>query len=265
MPWPKGQPNPKLAFLADQTPRAQVALGELTFMYGNCSLEEADIAITLGGDGFLLDSLHTHMNLLSNGRAIYGMNLGSVGFLLNGFSIDNLLNRILNAQRVTLTPLKMEAWQEGQTVPITALAINEVSILRQTRQAAKVRIHINGEVRMDEVICDGLIVATPAGSTAYNLSAHGPILPLESNILALTPICVFRPRRWHGALVPNTSVLEWEVLDPVKRPVSVVADALEVRNITRVRIQADTSNAFHLLFDPQHTLEKRIFNEQFEC
>lgn len=263
MPLP-AHPIPKIAFLADQTPEAQKALEELSAVHQNHPLCNADMVVTLGGDGFLLHTLHDHLDVLCNGLPIYGMNLGTVGFLLNDFKTDDLIQRLKNAEPVPLTPLKMQAWPVGSTEPLQALAINEVSILRQTRQTAWVRILIDGRLCLDQVVCDGLIAATPAGSTAYNLSAHGPILPLESNVLALTPICVFRPRRWRGALVPNTRVMEWEVLDPIKRPVSVVADAQEFRDISRVRIQADPDRTFTLLFDPHHTLETRIFNEQFQ-
>lgn len=256
--------HPKIAFLADKTPEAQAILSDFKKAYEHYALDDADVVVTLGGDGFLLHTLRAHLGVLCNGLPIYGINLGTVGFLLNEMRLDNLHQRIAKAQHVSLTPLKMEAWQTGTSKPTTALAINEVSILRQTRQTARIRIRVNSQVRLDEVVCDGLIVATPAGSTAYNLSAHGPILPLESNVLALTPICVFRPRRWHGALVPNTSILEWEILDPQKRPVSAVADGQEFRNVTRVHIQADPAHTFTLLFDPHYTLETRIFNEQFQ-
>lgn len=253
----------KLAFLADQTEKAQAALGELKEGSENVALAEADTVVVIGGDGFLLDSLHKHMPLFSAGIPIYGINTGTFGFLLNSHKPTNLLERITNAHRVTLSPLKMNAYQRDNDSPIEGLAINEVSLLRETKQTANLCLKVNDEVQLTELVCDGILVATPAGSTAYNLSAHGPILPIESNALALTPICAFRPRRWKGAILPRDARIEIEVLNNDKRPVSVVADSFEVRDIVRVQVQEDKKARFNLLFDPEHNLEKRIFKEQF--
>ena len=253
----------KLSFIADQTEKAQSALSELQARYGNVALEQASTVVVIGGDGFLLDSLHTHMPLFSAGIPIYGMNTGTFGFLLNAHRLDNLLERIRRAHCVTLAPLKMKAYQRGNDTPIEGLAINEVSLLRETRQTAKLSVEVNGEVQLEELVCDGILVATPAGSTAYNLSAHGPILPIDCNALALTPICAFRPRRWRGAILPRDAKIDIKILNDLKRPVSAVADSFEVRDIVRVQIQEDKEAKFKLLFDPEHNLENRIFKEQF--
>jgi NAD+ kinase len=252
-------PTKKLAFVAADTEQATEASAGLQARFGDVAVEDSDVIVALGGDGFMLDTLRRFRDL---GRPIYGMNQGTVGFLMNEFTVDDLDTRIANAQQATLYPLRMHATQRSGEQH-EALAVNEVSIFRETRQAAKVRISIDGRVRMEELVCDGVMVATPAGSTAYNLSAHGPILPLESNILALTPISAFRPRRWRGALLPHTAKVTFDVINPEKRPVSVVADNHEVRDVVTISVAEDRDIAHYLLFDPEHNLEERILNEQF--
>lgn len=249
----------KIGFVASDTDSAQEALSLLTHRYGQADPWAADVVVALGGDGLLLETLHSHME---RQVPIYGMNRGSVGFLLNDYRADDLPERLERATRVTLHPLRMKTTKvNGETAE--ALAINEVSLLRQTRQAAKLRLSVDGVVRMEELICDGVLLATPAGSTAYNLSAHGPIIPLGSGILALTPISAFRPRRWRGALLPHVAKVTVELLEADKRPVSAVADYTEVRHVQRVDIIEDRSIGLTLLFDPDHTLEERILKEQF--
>ena len=249
----------RIAFVGGATPRAQRALQRLSRRYGGVRPDRADVIVALGGDGLMLETLH---RFLGRDVPIYGMNRGTVGFLLNVYDDRDLPDRLEAAQRVELHPLTMRARAVDGTVT-TAMAINEVSLLRQTRQAAKLRIRIDGTVRMPELVCDGAIIATPAGSTAYNLSAHGPIIPLGANLLALTPISAFRPRRWRGALLPSTARLRLEALDAVKRPVSAVADYTEVRDIRSVVVREDPKTTLTLLFDPEHNLEDRILNEQF--
>lgn len=249
----------KIAFRAAPTQEAHRALAALRHRYGTVEPAEADVIVPLGGDGFMLETLHAHLDL---GRPIYGMNLGTVGFLLNAYAADGLEERIAAATPVQLYPLRMRAClPDGETVE--AIGINEVSIYRETRQAARLAIAIDGVTRLPELVCDGVLVATPAGSTAYNLSAHGPIIPLGANLLALTPISPFRPRRWRGALLPSHSRFRIDTLETDKRPVSAVADFTEVRDVARVEIWEDRSLAFHLLFDPEHNLEERILKEQF--
>jgi NAD+ kinase len=248
-----------VAFVAADTNEARNAQVRLAHRYGNTPLDQAEVVVALGGDGFLLETLH---RTLKRPIPVYGMNRGSVGFLLNEFSEDGLLDRVARAQRVTLHPLRMCAIQvNGECVE--GLAINEVSLLRETRQAAKLRIIVDGVVRLPELICDGCLVSTPAGSTAYNLSAHGPILPLGSSIMALTPISAFRPRRWRGALLPQSARIVFEVLEAAKRPVSAVGDFTEVRDVARVEVHEDRNVSLTLLFDPEHNLEERILKEQF--
>ena len=220
---------------------------------------EADVIVVLGGDGFMLETLHKTMK---KNKKIYGMNRGTVGFLMNTYARDGLFERLKRAQDVILHPLNMQAETVDGEI-FEALAINEVSFLRETRQAAKLRISIDDVVRLPELVCDGLIVTTPAGSTAYNLSASGPILPLGADLLAMTPISPFRPRRWRGAILPHTACIVVEPIHPHKRPVSAVADAVEVRDIVRVSIHEERNRRLHLLFDPEHNLEERILNEQF--
>jgi NAD+ kinase len=249
----------KISFIASNTPQAEAALRQLRRRYDDVGLENADVIIALGGDGFMLSVLHETRDLK---RPIYGMNQGTVGFLMNSFSLDDLVERLRAAELAVVHPLDMTAIDaHGKTH--RAMAINEVSVFRETRQAAKIRISIDDQVRLEELVCDGVLVATPAGSTAYNLSAHGPILPLEAEILALTPISAFRPRRWRGALLPSTARVRFDVLDPDKRPVSVVADNQEIRNVVQIEVVEDLTAELHLLFDPEHNLEERILNEQF--
>ena len=249
----------RLAFLAADTPEARQAMGELADIYGNHAPEEAEAIVALGGDGFMLETLH---GFIERRVPIYGMNLGTVGFLLNVYRIENLPERIARATAVELHPLQMRALLETGELR-TGLGINEVSVFRETRQAAALRIEIDGVCRMPELICDGLLVATPAGSTAYNLSAHGPIIPLGSQLLALTAISPFRPRRWRGALLPSRARFVIHVLDPAKRPVSAVADYTEVRDVVRIEVWEDQARSLRLLFDPEHNLEERILKEQF--
>ena len=247
----------RIAFVAADHARDS-ALG-LARRYGQHAVEESDVIVALGGDGFMLDTLHRHMQL---GLPIFGMNRGTVGFLMNAFEEDRLKERLERATTTTLSPLRMKATRlEGEAVEL--LAINEVSLHRQTGQASKIRVSIDDRVRIEEIICDGILVATPAGSSAYNHSAHGPILPLSAGVLALTAISPFRPRRWRGALLPRDARVRFDVLDPEKRPVSASPDARETRDVVRVEVQEDRDIAMHLLFDPERNLEERILNEQF--
>ncbi|MEM7444543.1 MAG: NAD kinase [Pseudomonadota bacterium] len=250
----------RIAFVAAETEEAESAKTALAKRYGGTRPEDADIVVALGGDGHMLETLHRYMDV---NRPIYGMNCGSVGFLLNPFQEEGLLERLARAQRVRLHPLQMRAVDifGGEH---HARAFNEVSLLRETRQTAKLRISIDGVVRLPELICDGVLVSTPAGSTAYNLSAHGPIVPLGAGVLALTPISAFRPRRWRGALVPHLATLRFEALEVAKRPVSAVADYTEVRDIASVEVTEDRDTDLTLLFDPEQNLEERILKEQFE-
>jgi NAD+ kinase len=248
-----------IGFVAGTTDAARKAYRRLTEKYDHVPPETADVIVALGGDGLMLETLHTY---LDRDVPIYGMNRGTVGFLMNEYKETRLAARLDAAEPVVLRPLEMSVQTvDGET--INTIAINEISLLRETRQAAKLRIRIDGKVRMSELICDGLLVATPAGSTAYNLSAHGPIIPLGANLLALTPISAFRPRRWRGALLPDEATITIDVLEPRKRPVSAVGDYTEVRDIRRVRVRASADKSFALLFDPEHNLEDRILNEQF--
>lgn len=231
----------------------------LTARYQTVAPEDARMIVALGGDGFMLETLRT---TLRRDVGVYGMNRGSVGFLMNEFEPDNLEDRLAKAQRVDVHPLMMEAVTvDGKAVE--AVAINEVSLLREKRQTAKLRILIDGVERLEELVCDGVIVATPAGSTAYNLSAQGPIIPIGAQLLALTPISAFRPRRWRGALLPDTAEVIFEILEPAKRPVSAVADSTEVRDVASVIVRQATDMMLSLLFDPEHNLEERILREQF--
>jgi len=249
-----------ISFVAAQQKPAQDALKDLTERYGNVQPEDAEVIVALGGDGFILESLHRFMNL---GIPLYGMNRGSVGFLMNTFNPEGVLERLNRAQSTDLHPLRMTVWDmDGKKYQ--ALAINEVALRRESRQAARVTILIDGVQRMAELICDGIMVATPAGSTAYNLSAHGPIIPIGAGVLALTPVSAFRPRRWRGALLPETAAVEFKVIDPDFRPVNAVADSYEVHNVTRAIISEDRSVSLTLMFDPEHNLEERVLKEQFE-
>ena len=259
MTQPSLSPNPRLAFLANPSPEAQTALGELVERHGQHDPESADVLVALGGDGFMLQSLHRHGAL---GKPVFGMKLGTVGFLMNHHRSDDLLARIAASEPAVLRPLEMVAQTESGA-SVGSLAYNEVSLLRQTRQAAHLSIDLNGQTRLDELICDGVMVATPAGSTAYNFSAHGPILPLGSRVIALTPIAPFRPRRWRGALLKADTEVRFRVLDPYKRPVSATADSHEVRDVVEVTIRESQERTVTLLFDPEHNLEERILSEQF--
>jgi NAD+ kinase len=251
----------RLALVVSPTEPALDAAEALRPLHRWVDVAEADIIVALGGDGFLLQTLHA---LMDAGRAtpVFGMNLGTVGFLMNQFQLDGLAGRVASARSFVLHPLAMEAETVGGEI-VRSPAINEVSLLRETRQAAKIEIAIDGRVRMSELACDGVLVATPAGSTAYNLSAHGPILPLNSDLLALTPISPFRPRRWRGALIPDTSAIEFRVLEAPKRPVSAVADQVEVRDVRRITVTSDRRVSLKLLFDPEYALDDRIVMEQF--
>ncbi len=251
---------PTLAFVAAPNPEAETARKRLVARYGEGSPEKAGVIVALGGDGLMLRTLHRFMG---RGARIYGMNRGSVGFLMNVYNEDDLPERIAKATPAVLHPLRMSAVDlEGQTHD--GVAINEVSLLRERRQAAKLKISIDGVVRMPEMICDGVLVATPAGSSAYNLSAHGPVIPIGAGLLALTPISPFRPRRWRGALLPRAAVVLIEVLDAAERRVSASADFTEIRHVARVTVREDQTLAATLLFDPEHALEERIVREQFQ-
>jgi NAD+ kinase len=251
--------QPRIALLASPAPQAQAALAKLAATLGTSAPQDADVICVLGGDGFMLQTLHRFGAL---GLPVFGMKLGTVGFLMNQHRPESLVERLHAAEAAVLRPLEMVAVTEsGATV--TSLAYNEVSLLRQTRQAAHLRVHLNGQVRLEELVCDGALVATPAGSTAYNYSAHGPILPLGSQVIALTPIAAFRPRRWRGALLRSDTVVRLEVLDGYKRPVSATADSHEVRDVAEVTVREARDHTVTLLFDREHNLEERILNEQF--
>ncbi|MDB5425087.1 MAG: putative sugar kinase [Phenylobacterium sp.] len=251
----------RIAFTASNRPEAQEGLSRLSARYGSVPVEEAEVIVALGGDGFMLETFHDHMG---SKLPIYGMNRGSVGFLMNEYSEYGLLDRIAAAEQATIFPLRMTATDvHGKTHE--ALAINEVSLLRQTRQAAKLRISIDGKLRLGELACDGALVSTPAGSTAYNLSAHGPIIPLDAKVLALTPISAFRPRRWRGALLSHTARVTFEILEANKRPVSAVADNFEVRDVMDVLIAEDREVRLCMLFDEGRSLEERVLAEQFSA
>jgi NAD+ kinase len=248
-----------IGFEASDAPAAQDALDELTRHYRATPPEKADVIVALGGDGFMLETLHRH---LRRGVAIYGMHRGSVGFLMNSYVLEGLEERIARAQPVHVHPLAMTA-RDQHGGEHHALAINEVSLLRQSRQTAKLCISVDELVQLDELMADGIIVATPVGSTAYNLSAHGPIIPLAANVLALTPISAFRPRRWRGALLPHAARVRLDILEPEKRPVSATADFTEVRNVAAVEIRENPDVTLTMLFDPEHNLEERVLKEQF--
>src|ERR1700744_3867395 len=247
---------PSLHFTA--APDAAEALKTMRQRHKDAGAADADIVVALGGDGFMLQTLHA---FLGTGKPIYGMNLGSVGFLMNEYRTENLIERLEAAERAVVHPLRMTA--HGAKGKVEALAFNEVSLLRETRQAAKLSILVDERVRIAELICDGVLVSTPAGSTAYNLSAHGPILPIDAALLALTPISAFRPRRWRGALLPHRARVRFEILENAKRPVSAVADDFEVRDVSAVDVAEDRSIAMTMLYDAGHNLDERILAEQF--
>ena len=248
-----------IAFVASDHHDAHVAADRLISRYGNADPKDADAIVALGGDGLMLQTLHAHMN---THIPIYGMNRGSVGFLMNEYSEEGLCERLAASKTSIIHPLHMQVRQDGGKTQ-EALAINEVALFRASYQAAKLKISVDGKLRMEELICDGVLVATPAGSTAYNHSAHGPILPINAQLLALTPISPFRPRRWRGALLPNDAKVRVEVLEADKRPVNAVADHTEVRNIREVTICEAKDVTITMLFDKDHSLEERIMREQF--
>lgn len=255
--------EPKLALVVSDSPKAQEGAEQLMLSHSWVEPAEADVIVAVGGDGFLLHTLHEMLDW-DRVRPCYGLNLGTVGFLMNGHDGDrSIVERVQQAHRVTMRPLEMHTTtQDG--MELCYFAMNEVSLLRETRQTAKLEVRINGRVRMEELACDGVLVATPAGSTAYNLSANGPILPMGSRMLALTPISPFRPRRWRGAIIPESAEVEFRVLEPGKRPVAAVADQKEVRDVKTVRIVASPAKELTLMFDPGFSLEERIFAEQFQ-
>jgi NAD+ kinase len=252
-------PQSKIAVVAAETEPAQLALGELCRRYPCVDPERADVIVPLGGDGFMLETLH---RFLSMGLPIYGMHRGSVGFLMNAYRPDGLYERLAAAQPVRLHPLEMTA-RDDHGGRHNALAFNEVSLLRESRQAAKLRVSVDGVVRLEELMADGILIATPVGSTAYNLSAHGPIIPLGAGVLALTPITAFRPRRWRGALLPHEARVRIDALETDKRPVSAVADFTEVRDVVTVEINENRDVSMTVLFDHDSNLEERVLKEQF--
>lgn len=249
----------RIAFLASETEIAQGALERLSARYGNAAPGEAEVIVALGGDGFMLQTLHGTMDLVA---PVYGMNCGTIGFLMNEFGEDELPARLTAAEQEVINPLEMRAIRADGEVR-KALAINEVSLLRAGPQAAKLRISVDDQVRMEELVCDGALVSTPAGSTAYNYSAHGPILPIGSDVLALTAMAAFRPRRWRGALLPKTARVRLDVLEHEKRPVMADADGRSVRDVVSVEIRSEPSVRHRILFDPGHGLEERLITEQF--
>lgn len=249
----------RFAFVASDTEVAQQARHKLMERYGDVSSADADVIVALGGDGFMLRTLHAH---LERATPVYGMKLGNIGFLMNKYRQSGLAARINNARVAELHPLEMHV-RDAFGKAHTAVAFNEVSLLRQSNQAAHLEVRLNGLVKLRALICDGILVCTPAGSTAYNLSVHGPILPLEANVLALTPISAFRPRRWRGAILPHRTEVRIRVLGAGKRPVSATADFLEVRDVHSVDIRQTEGAGLRLLFDPEHNLEQRILDEQF--
>lgn len=251
--------NRRIAFVASKSADGQRFLAEMEQRYGNRPVADSDVIVALGGDGFMLQTLHRHRQ---SGKPVFGMKAGTVGFLMNLYRPEELRERIERAQPAILRPLLMNAVAESGNAS-ELLAFNEVSLLRQTKQAAKIRVTLNGKPKIDELVCDGVMLSTPAGSTAYNLSAAGPILPLGSQVLALTPIAAFRPRRWRGAILPSSTEVKFEILDHYKRPVSATADATEVRDVVEVSIRESSEHTVTLLFDPEHSLEERILNEQF--
>ena len=251
--------HPRVAFVASDAEAAQLALTELRRKYGTIGPEDAEIVVPLGGDGFMLETLH---RFAGKGMPIFGMHRGSVGFLMNPYQPDGLYERLSTAQRVTLYPLEMAATEESGAVQ-RAIAFNEVSLLRETRQAAKLKVTVDGVVRLEELMADGILLSTSIGSTAYNLAAHGPIIPLDAEILALTPISAFRPRRWRGALLSHRAKVRIDCLEVDKRPVSAVADFTEVRDIVSVEIEEKLDVSMALLFDREANLQERVFKEQF--
>ena len=248
-----------IAVLASESALSQEAKARLESRYGVFSPQDADVIVALGGDGFMLQTLHATQAL---GVPVYGMNRGTVGFLMNAYLEDGLIDRLEAAEEAVINPLRMTAQTVSGEV-VEALAINEVSLLRAGPQAAKLKIYVDGRLRMAELVCDGALVCTPAGSTAYNYSAHGPILPIGADVLAVTAVAAFRPRRWRGALLPKTAVVRFEVGEPAKRPVMADADSRSVANVVSVEIRSEPDVAHRILFDPGHGLEERLIQEQF--
>ena len=249
----------RVSFVSSGTPEADAALGRLRERYGDCGIHHAEIVVALGGDGLMLQTLH---RVMERHIPVFGMNCGSVGFLMNDFSDEQLRERIAAAKPTHITPLQMQV-VDTAGARHEALALNEVSLFRTSYQAVKIEIVVDGRTQMEELICDGVLLATPAGSTAYNLSAHGPILPIDAPLLALTPISPFRPRRWRGAILPNTAVVTFRTRERDKRPVSAVADNVEVRRVARVHVAEDRSQPLIMLFDAGRSLEERVLSEQF--
>lgn len=250
---------PRISLLASQAIQAQKAFADLSARYGVVDIDTADIVVALGGDGFMLQTLHETQG---SGLPVYGMNCGTVGFMMNSYSEHDLINRVEAAEETIIHPLHMYATTTQNTIT-EALAINEVSLLRAGPQAAKIAIYVDDTLRLKELVCDGAILCTPAGSTAYNYSAHGPILPIGSNVLALTAVAPFRPRRWPGAILPQNATLRFDILEPEKRPVMADADSRSVRNVLSVKITPEPTICHRILFDPGHGLEERLINEQF--
>ena len=250
----------KPVFLASSNNEAIEQQKILEDQYGKNSFDNADVIVVLGGDGFMLEAIKSHM---SQNLPLFGLNYGSVGFLMNASNKDDLIKRINLSQSIQITPLSMKV-QSVDGRYNEAIAINEVSLLRETHQASKIKISIDDKVRLDELICDGILISTPSGSTAYNLSAHGPILPINADVLALTPISAFRPRRWKGAILNNKSRIKFEVIEGKKRPVSAVADSTEFRDVKSVEVHQNEQQLIQLLFDKDHSFDERILNEQFK-
>ena len=251
--------EPKIAFVAGKSEPARDAMSRLCGLYDHVTPDKADIIVTLGGDGFMLRTLHKYLHL---NKPVFGMNRGSVGFLMNAFREDGLMARLARAEAFEIHPLCMEA-RDNKGKEHKALAFNEVSLFRETGQAAHIRVSVDDVVRIDEMVCDGLLISTPAGSTAYNMSAYGPILPLGAGVLALTAISAYRPRRWRGAILPQSATVNFEILNEVKRPVGVSADFNEFRDVLEVKVYEDRSLFSNVLYDPEHNLEERILQEQF--
>lgn len=255
-----GSALPRVAIVTNETPGSEAAAERLRGILGDIPIDDADYVVALGGDGLMLQTLH---RVMPHGTPVYGMNFGSVGFMMNDYAEADIVQRLQSAQRTKIYPLSMEVLDASGKRRI-ALALNEVSLFRSTHQAAKIQIAVDDEVRLEELICDGILLSTPAGSTAYNLSAHGPILPIEAPLLALTPISPFRPRRWRGAILSNRAEVRFTLNEPEKRPVSAVADNIEIQNVREVTVREDRSHVVTLLFDPGKSLEERVLSEQFK-
>ena len=249
----------KICFVASNEITKSNVFVKLINEYGNVEAKNADVIVALGGDGFMLRTLHAPF---SNNIPVYGMNYGNIGFLMNEFNSENLLERLSVSEETKINPLKMSTYN-AEGIRTDALAINEVSLLRSGSQAAKLKIKIDKKERISELVCDGALVSTPAGSTAYNYSSHGPILPMDSGVLALTAMAAYRPRRWRGAVLPRNALIEFEIINGEKRPVSALADNFEVKNVKKVVIHTDTEVSHSLLFDPGHGLKERLLKEQF--